>query len=256
VRTLVAFVILLLCSLPAGAQVSTVPLGPNGGSASGGGAPTGAAGGSLTGTYPNPGLNLGGTNTGILPAVNGGTGEAGTITGALKGNGTSAATQAACADLSNATAGCSAAAGQLPGTATNDSASAGNVGQLVSSHVVSGSAVALTTSTPANITSISLTAGNWEVSGICAEQPNGATTSTALICTVSTASATLNTTPSDSAGWALNQTALTAGSAMSLPTSTARLSLASTTTVFLVVQSTFAVNTMGAYGSLRATRPR
>lgn len=72
----------------------------------GSGSPTGAAGGSLTGTYPNPGLNVGGTTTGVLPAVNGGTGEAGTITGALKGNGTSPATQAACADLSNASASC------------------------------------------------------------------------------------------------------------------------------------------------------
>jgi hypothetical protein len=41
--------------------------------------------------------------------VNGGTGEAGTITGALKGNGISPATQAACSDLSNGATGCSTA---------------------------------------------------------------------------------------------------------------------------------------------------
>lgn len=46
--------------------------------------------------------------TGVLPAANGG---AGTINGALKGNGSGTVSQAACADLSNATAACSTAIG-------------------------------------------------------------------------------------------------------------------------------------------------
>jgi hypothetical protein len=58
----------ILCAalaLPVAAeQISVTP--PAGGS------PTGAAGGSLTGTFPSPGLNLGGTNTGVLPVANGG----------------------------------------------------------------------------------------------------------------------------------------------------------------------------------------
>lgn len=44
------------------------------------------------------------TVTGVLPAANGG---AGTITGALKANGSGTVSQAACADLSNAGSGCS-----------------------------------------------------------------------------------------------------------------------------------------------------
>lgn len=46
--------------------------------------------------------------TGVVPAANGG---AGTINGALKANGSGTVAQAACADLSNATAACSTAIG-------------------------------------------------------------------------------------------------------------------------------------------------
>lgn len=46
--------------------------------------------------------------TGVLPAANGG---AGTISGALKGNGSGTVSQAACADLSNGATGCSTATG-------------------------------------------------------------------------------------------------------------------------------------------------
>lgn len=46
--------------------------------------------------------------TGVLPVANGG---AGTINGALKGNGSGTVSQAACADLSNGASGCSTATG-------------------------------------------------------------------------------------------------------------------------------------------------
>jgi hypothetical protein len=92
-----------LCLTVAAASGQT--LGPPGGSSSGGATPGGTSGQIQT----NNGAGGFGALANPLPAANGGTGEAGTITGALKGNGTSAATQAACADLSNAAAGCAAA---------------------------------------------------------------------------------------------------------------------------------------------------
>lgn len=222
----------------------------------GSGSPTGAAGGSLTGTYPNPGLNVGGTTTGVLPAVNGGTGEAGTITGALKGNGTSPATQAACADLSNGTTNCSAAVGQLPGTTTNDNAAAGKVGEYASSIVLAGAAVATSSGAPIDITTLPLTAGDWDVSGLCATQPAAGTTTTNLICNITTTANTLNNIPSDGGAFAFNNSAQPASTGESITTDIARVSLTAPATYHLVTATTFGVSTMGTYGKIRARRVR
>src|ERR1019366_4169569 len=63
--------------------------------------------------------------------------------------------------------------GQIVGTATNDNATAGNVGehiQAVASNVVA------TDATFVNITSISLTAGDWDVTGISVYEANSGVT--------------------------------------------------------------------------------
>ena len=146
--------------------------------------------------------------------------------------------------------------GQLPGTVTNDNASTGNVGQLISSNIVSGSAVSLTTATPLDITTISLTAGDWDVQGNCTSNPAGSTTTSVFICSISTTLNTLNTIPSDSSGFGLNNASQPAGGAQTIVTDSARLSLSATTTIHLVTQASFAVSTMGAYGKLRARRVR
>lgn len=53
----------------------------------------------------------------------------------------------------------------IVGTTTNDSAGSGYVGEFVSSVILVGSKVTLTANVVANITSISLTAGDWDVWG-------------------------------------------------------------------------------------------
>ena len=57
-------------------------------------------------------------------------------------------------------------AGQIVGTATNDSATAGNVGEYVSSAVTPAYPITLTSTQYADVTSISLTAGDWDVTGM------------------------------------------------------------------------------------------
>jgi len=53
--------------------------------------------------------------------------------------------------------------GGILGTTTNNNASAGYVGEFVSSEVLIGSAVSISANTATDLTSISLTAGDWDV---------------------------------------------------------------------------------------------
>lgn len=141
------------------------------------------------------------------------------------------------------------------GTTTNDSAAAGSVGEFISQTVASGSAVPLTTATAANIASISLTAGDWDVWGNIVFSPNAATTIAQLFAAINTTSATLPTSPNGGAFQSLELTFSTGGR-NDLSAGMTRISVASTTTVYLIGRASFAVNTMSAYGFIGARRVR
>lgn len=86
------------------------------------GTPSAGVGSNLTA------LNASALTLGTVAAARGG---AGTVNGALKGDGAGNVAQAACANLSNAGVYCSAAQGQIAGVTSNTLATAGNVGELV-----------------------------------------------------------------------------------------------------------------------------
>ena len=148
----------------------------------------------------------------------------------------------------------SATGANLIGTNTNNNANSGTLGEYVSSTIASGSAVSLTTATTANVTSISLTAGDWDVFGQVSYTPAGTTTASAYSCGINTTSATLPTAPG--AIFTLAGLSFTAGTAQNFGIVDTRLSISSTTTVYLVAQATFAVSTMKAYGFIGARRRR
>src|ERR1700716_2012808 len=89
----------------------------------------------------------------------------------------------AVADVTGAQAALTA--GQLPGEPAAGSATAGNVGEYIESVVVSGSAVALTTGVDKTITSISLTAGDWDIDAVANFGPAATTNITQLMGSVS-----------------------------------------------------------------------
>jgi len=136
----------------------------------------------------------------------------------------------------------------LKGTGTNDNASSGFVGQLVSSVIAFASAVSLSSGSDSNVTSISLTAGDWDVWGNISLTANIAMSSG--FGWISTTSAT---TPDVSLYVGLsNQNAPFMG--FSVPSQ--RFSFSTTTTVYLSTQCSFASGTGSACGGIYARRRR
>ena len=145
--------------------------------------------------------------------------------------------------------------GQYPAINTNTNATAGNIGEYIESVIGAGSAVALTSSVAANITSISLTAGDWDVNGTVYVLPAPTTSVTRYVGSLSTASATLQVTPGQFTDFTIAAT-VTSGNTFNDVIAPYRFSLAGTTTIFLVTLATFTVSTCSAYGIIRARRIR
>lgn len=123
------------------------------------------------------------------------------------------------------------------------------IGSYLTSVVLSGAAVSLVSGTAKNVTSISVPAGTWDITGNVLFQPNTTTVTTLVISAINTVSGTVPAIPdysqAPSDGTGLN---------VSLVAPTTRLVLATTTTVYLVATANFTTSTMTACGRIRATR--
>ena len=140
--------------------------------------------------------------------------------------------------------------GQYQGRNTNTAPSAGMLGEAIRSAVTAGSPVTLSNGTPANLTSISLTAGIWDVSAIgCI---NGTLTGTLLYLDINTTSATLSTRYGDSQMSTPYMSTVVTYNTLTVPSY--RISLAATTTVYAVMQCNFTVGTCTAFGRISAVR--
>jgi hypothetical protein len=171
----------------------------------------------------------------------------------LAEGGTGATTaSAARTSLSAAQSGANSDITSLTGTATNDSAAAGKIGEYASSTVAAGSAVALTSGIAANVTTLALDPGDWDVSGHVSFKPAGTTSITAIVGSVSQASAAQD----DSNRFVLRGAPYVPGSDCAGATLTQRISIAVPTTLYLVATAVFTISTMASYGTIRARRSR
>src|SRR5262249_30831282 len=119
------------------------------------------------------------------------------------------------------------------GTTTNDNAGTGDVGEIIESSVAPGSGVSLTTGVSANVTTISLTPGDWDAWGTMSFSPAVTTTMTELSGCVHSVSATFPTRPGSGAYVDL-VLPFTTGNPQTFPLGKRRFSLATTTTLYLV----------------------
>lgn len=143
----------------------------------------------------------------------------------------------------------------IHGTNTNDSAAAGYVGEYIESIVASASSVSSSGSGQwFDVTSISLTAGDWDISAVIMHALNGAT-STACQGFIGTVSGNNNTGLSygANASAALPPTSVI-DVGIAIPNY--RVSIASTTTYYLKSLFVFSAGTPKAYGRISARRVR
>lgn len=146
---------------------------------------------------------------------------------------------------------------RIPGTTTNNSAATGNTGEEINS-VVSTYTNYTTTATYQNIASITLTAGDWDISAFITYSSNSAT-----ITAASNAIAVISTTTASAAGSTEGQNILYIPQAALLGTSKFsdaiapyRVSLSGTTTYYLNSQATFTIGNPQYVGRIRARRMR
>lgn len=138
----------------------------------------------------------------------------------------------------------------IVGTTTNNNANAGSVGEFPTPTNLS--AVPLTSAVTANASSVSLTAGDWDVTGVVSYVAGAATVLTGIATGISTTSATAGAAGTF-AGLNLSFTAATT---QNLSAPVVRISLAATTTVYLIANAGFASGSCTASGFLRARRVR
>jgi len=128
--------------------------------------------------------------------------------------------------------------------------------EIISSIVTEASAISLTSSTTANITSISIGQGTWRVTGVVGFLPAASTSVTRFGAAIGTVSATLPVPETlGTATSAQNFNAFVPGATGQIfPTGEAILTVTTTTTVYLIARSIFTVSTMTGYGKIQAQR--
>lgn len=141
------------------------------------------------------------------------------------------------------------------GTTTGGNAVAGTLGEELSSEVLVGDAVALVSGTPKTVTSLALTAGDWDLTGVVTYVAAATTSITRLSQSIST---TTNTHGNNKQRKQVKSAAVVPGATDTpiMDTPTVRVNISATTTYYLIADATFTVDTLSAYGYLRARRVR
>lgn len=160
-----------------------------------------------------------------------------TITGA-GGNGT--VTSVTCYGSAITTTGTCTTTGATPGVATNTAASAGKVGQVLTANA---SAVSLSTGNAATVTSVPLTAGDWDVSCQFVFTGGASTTVTRILGSISTVNNTLNSTIGQRGDVVPNGATVYANGNPSINVGPIQALLSGTTTYYCVAQSEFGTST-------------
>jgi len=141
--------------------------------------------------------------------------------------------------------------GEIDGVA----AAAGYIRLAITSTIVSGSARSQTTATPANVTSIALTAGDWDLQGQVTYIATSVTSAAGALweAGINTTTATLPTDGSEAYEPIMNAVTTTTFK-QTINISRKIVNSSAATTQYLAAEATFTAGTVTAYGSITARR--
>lgn len=139
----------------------------------------------------------------------------------------------------------------IVGTTAGDNANAGSVGEYISATNSAGTS--LTSATAATVTSILLTAGDWNVGGTVVLAGGGGASMTNSVGGISSTAATFGGIGTYSQ---LATGGLGSGGAWVCPTPTVRYNVTTNTTVYLIGLASFSSGTVSASGVIWARRVR
>lgn len=140
--------------------------------------------------------------------------------------------------------------GGLIGTTTNNNATAGSWGEVITA---TASAVAMTSATPSNVATITLTAGDWDIFGSLQFVPNGSSPTSLCTGGINTTSATV---PAATDPTFVSVNDFGNASTMSAHPAMKRVSLAGSQQYWLVAQPNFTTSTLTCNGTITARRVR
>lgn len=144
--------------------------------------------------------------------------------------------------------------GGIVGTTTNDSTAAGKVGEIISSEVLIGAPVSISSNVAKDITTIALTAGQWNVFANIGIVGAAGTTVDTMIGCINTST---SISPASRRTFVAYQVSYAIGAGdIEAVVPSQPMQLSGNTTIHLVIQSQFNVSTMSAFGYIWAIRAR
>lgn len=164
-----------------------------------------------------------------------------------------------CAATTITSTGTCYSAGQVVGSATNDSATTGNFGEDIDATLAVGSAISAPNTTATNVTSLTLTAGDWDLSGqIGWNSGAGSPAVLSLEGSISPTSATRNQTAGQFESMSFGATGVLVRPSVNIAGSISpfRVSLSGSVTYYLVAFPDYSAGTWTVFGTLHARRMR
>ena len=154
-----------------------------------------------------------------------------------------------------ASADLNSVAGAIPGTVLSAPAGTGDVGELFAVTVASGSSIALTSATVADIGSVILTPGDWDVWATIGLIPTGGATISGFNAWLSATSAVDPGSPNNGAYLASSPANAFSVSQVS-PIGSAAFAVGTNTNVYLSCDVSYTGGSVGGYGFIGARRRR